>query len=115
MPSKATAGENWPSAAVEMGMPEPSSTAPARLTRAPKMSSLVSGATVLPHHQEVGAVEGHRRYGLVVGGGGDGDARAVEDRTGPAHPRPVDVAESVPERPSCPHHQVVGAVEGHRR
>ena len=51
---------------------------------------------------------------LVAGGGGDGDARAVEDRTGPAHPRPEDVGAGSGATVR-PHHQVVGAVEGHRR
>ena len=66
MPSKATAGADWASAAVEMAMPAASSTAAGRAHPGPEMS--VFRADVLPDDEVVGAVEGHRRCALVVGG-----------------------------------------------
>ena len=68
----------------------------------------------LPDHQEVGAVEGHRRVPLVVGGGVDGDPLGVLHHALGVHQGSVDVAVAGG-APVLPDNQVVARAVGHHR
>lgn len=77
------------------------------------MSRLVPQPSVLPHHQEVHAIEGHVGEVLLAPGDRDGDPVCVQHRAGAADARAVDVVG--PAAIVIPHDQVVGAVEAEGR